>query len=53
MKQKLPLKKRLPLYLLIAFIVANIVYMFLAPMMVIDKIERDTATISHSRGAGK
>ena len=53
MKQKLPLKKRLPLYLLIAFIIANIIYMFLTPMMVIDKIEKDTAAISQSRGAGK
>jgi len=47
------MKKKLPLYLLIAFIVANIVYMFLAPMMVMNKIEKDTAAISHSRGAGK
>ena len=47
------MKQKLPLYLLIAFIVANIIYMFLAPMMVMDKIERDTAAISHSRGAGK
>jgi len=47
------MKKRLPLYLLIAFIVANIVYMFLAPMMVMDKIKKDTAAISHSRGPGK
>ncbi len=47
------MKKKLPLYLLIAFIVANIVYMLLAPMMVMDKIKKDTAAISHSRGAGK
>jgi len=47
------MKKKLPLYFLIAFIIANIVYMFLAPMMVMDKIERDTAAISHSRGGGK
>lgn len=47
------MKKRLPLYLLIAFIVANIVYMFLAPMMVMDKIEKDTAAISQNRGVKK
>jgi hypothetical protein len=37
------MKKKLPLYLLIAFIVANIVYMILAPLMIMDKIKKDTA----------
>ncbi len=36
------MKKRLPLYLLIAFIVANILYMFVAPLMVMEKIKKDT-----------
>ncbi len=44
------MKKRLPLYLLIAFIVANILYMILAPLMIMEKIEKDTASISQSRG---
>ncbi len=37
------MKKKLPLYLLIAFIVANIIYMFLAPLMVMEKIKKDTS----------
>ncbi len=44
------MKKKLPLYLLIAFIVANIVYMILAPLMIMDKIKKDTAAISQNRG---
>lgn len=36
------MRKKLPLYLLIAFIVANIVYMFLAPILVMEKIKKDT-----------
>ncbi|GEM_PF-3028391 len=44
------LKKKLPLYLLIAFIVANIVYMIMAPLMIMDKIEKDTAVKMQERG---
>ncbi len=44
------MKKKLPLYLLIAFIVANILYMFIAPLMIMDKIKKDTTKITHERG---
>ena len=44
------MKKKLPLYLLIAFIVANILYMFIAPLMIMDKIKKDTTTITQERG---
>lgn len=37
------MRKKLPLYLLIAFIVANIIYIILAPLMVMEKIKKDTA----------
>ncbi len=44
------MRKKLPLYLLIAFIVANLVYIVVAPLMIKAKIERDTAAVSKSRG---
>ena len=44
------MKKKLPLYLLIAFIVANILYMFIAPLMIMNKIKKDTTTITQERG---
>ncbi len=34
--------KKLPLYLLIAFLVANILYIVLAPLYVVDKIEKES-----------
>jgi hypothetical protein len=43
------MKKRLPLYLLIAFIVANIIYMFLAPLMIMEKIKKDTTVHLETR----
>jgi hypothetical protein len=45
------LRKKLPLYFLIAFITANILYMILAPLMIMEKIEKDTASVSQSRGS--
>ncbi len=47
------MKKKLPLYLLIAFIVANIVYMILAPLMIMDKIKKDTAVHVKARAHQK
>jgi len=44
------MKKKLPLYFLIAFIVANIFYMILAPLMIMEKIEKDTAKVTQTRG---
>ncbi len=44
------MKKKLPMYLLIAFIVANILYMFIAPLMIMDKIKHDTKVITKDRG---
>lgn len=36
------MKKKLPFYLLMIFVIATIVYIFVAPIMVINKIEKDS-----------
>ncbi len=46
------MKKKIGLYLLIAFILANIVYIVMAPLMVMDRIEKDVKAKSH-RMVGK
>ncbi|NPA82732.1 MAG: hypothetical protein GXO31_08980 [Epsilonproteobacteria bacterium] len=42
-------KKRLPLYILIAFLVATIAYIFIAPIYIIKNIEQDSKRPKNER----
>ncbi len=36
------MRKKIPFYILMAFIIGTIIYIFAAPIFIIDKIEKDS-----------
>ncbi len=43
--------KKMPLYFLIAFLVANLLYIILAPLYIVDKIEKESKLPKTERAA--
>ncbi len=46
------MKNKIPFYLLMIFIVATILYIFAAPIFIIDKIEKDSKKPKSERSLG-
>ncbi len=46
------LKKRLPLYFLIAFLVGTMLYIFIAPVYIVKSIEKDSKKPKEERVYG-
>ena len=43
------MSNKLPFYLLMAFIIGTIIYIFAAPIFIIDKIEKDSKRPTNER----